>query len=78
MSTPTTAPNVDELRDETRFVCFFWFNSWDHVSLGFHICFSQPNIEIHLPFGFVKIGWDRHVSHRLSEIKSRGFGIGHD
>jgi len=25
--------------------------------LGFHICLLSPNIEIHVPFGFFRIGW---------------------
>lgn len=39
-----------------RFVTYFWFVGWDCVSLGAHICVSKPNIEIHLPFGFIRIG----------------------
>ena len=40
-----------------RFVCFYHFNSWLHFSLGFHIDFASPNIEIHIPTGFIRIGW---------------------
>lgn len=39
-----------------KFVAYFWFVGWDCISLGFHICLSKPNIELHLPFGFIKIG----------------------
>jgi len=41
---------------ERRFIAFFWFVGWDCISLGFHICISKPNIEIHIPFGFIRIG----------------------
>ena len=30
----------------------FW-----HLNLGISIDFYSPNIEIHLPFGFIRIGW---------------------
>ena len=40
-----------------RFVCFYYCNGL-HLSLGLHISFEVPNIEIHLPFGFVRIGWE--------------------
>lgn len=39
------------------FICYFHFVGWDCISLGFHICFGAPNVEIHLPFGFIRIGW---------------------
>jgi len=43
---------------EKKFICYFWFVGWGCLSLGFHVCFSLPNIEIHLPFGFFRIGWE--------------------
>lgn len=39
------------------FVVQFHLLGWDCIQLGFHVCFSLPNIEIHVPFGFVRIGW---------------------
>jgi hypothetical protein len=42
---------------ERQFVAFFWFVSWDCISLGLHLCYTGPHFEIHLPFGFIKIGW---------------------
>lgn len=39
------------------FVAYFFLVGWDCISLGFHISFANPNIEIHLPFGFIRIGW---------------------
>ena len=40
------------------FVCLYWFNGWEHLSFGVSIYLTKsPNIEIHLPGGFVKIGW---------------------
>ena len=63
---------------EKQFVAYFWFVAWDCISLGFHISFKNPNIEIHLPFGFVRIGWVKKyellaVNH--SQLEWRGFGL---
>ena len=43
-----------------QFVINFHFNTWAYFSLGFHIDFGSPNIEIHLPGGFLKVGWVKH------------------
>lgn len=40
-----------------RFCCYFWFVGWDCVQLGFHVALALPNVEIHVPFGFFRIGW---------------------
>ena len=37
--------------------CYFWLVGWDCISFGLHVAIMQPNIEIHLPFGFIRIGW---------------------
>ena len=37
-------------------VAYFWFVGWDCISLGIHICLSSPNVELHLPFGFLRVG----------------------
>ena len=39
-----------------RFVAYFWFIDWCNISMGISLYLSAPNIEIHLPFGFIKIG----------------------
>ena len=39
------------------FCCYFHFVAWDCLSLGFHVSLLLPNIEVHLPFGFIRIGW---------------------
>ena len=45
---------------EKKFVCYFYLVSWKVISFGFHVCFKNPNIEIHLPFGFIRMGWEDH------------------
>lgn len=48
---------TDEDVKYRKFVAYFWFVGWDCLSLGFHICVTGPHIEIHVPFGFFRIGW---------------------
>lgn len=40
-----------------RFVAYFHFVGWDCWSLGVHIAWCQPNVEVHVPFGFFRVGW---------------------
>jgi len=40
-----------------KFCAYFYFVGFDCFSIGLHICFSLPNVEIHLPFGFIRIGY---------------------
>lgn len=60
---------------EPGFVCYYYFIDWWHISLGFHICLSAPNIELHLPFGFIRIGvpsdkvWRKHRRNKEKETK---------
>lgn len=47
-----------------EWACYFWFVGWDCISIGFHVCLSAPNIEIHVPFGFIKFGRHTNVQAR--------------
>ncbi len=40
-----------------QFVCYFHFIGVENISLGISFNWRCPNVEIHLPFGFIKIGW---------------------
>jgi hypothetical protein len=42
--------------DHRHFVAYFHVTAFSHVSLGVHLSLLSPNIEIHLPFGFIRIG----------------------
>lgn len=51
--------NAERLRgwEGHRFVCYFWWQGWRHINLGFHIHLGDPlNVELHIPFGFIRIG----------------------
>lgn len=47
---------------KVRSPCFyFFFVGWDCMSLGIHVDLLSPNVEIHLPFGFIKFGWEKRL-----------------
>ena len=50
--------------ESPEWCCYFWHTGWDHISLGLHICLGGPNIEIHLPFGFIRVGRQTNVQAR--------------
>jgi len=61
-----------------KFVANFWFVGWGEISLGLHIDLFSTNIEIHIPFGFIKIGFAKVFSQKpmnWDAIKHKGFGI---
>lgn len=35
---------------------YFYPTGWGHLSFGVSLCLGLPNIEIHVPFGFFRIG----------------------
>jgi hypothetical protein len=43
---------------DKHFVACLHHTSWQHISLGFHVDFESPNLEIHLPFCFIRFGWE--------------------
>lgn len=47
-------------RRERRFCAYFFYVHWDCISLGLHVSLACPNIELHVPFGFFKLGWEFH------------------
>ncbi len=54
---------------EKIFVAYYYFNNAYNLSLGISIDFKEPNIEIHLPFGFIRVGW--HTTY--PQMKRFGF-----
>lgn len=65
-----------------RFVAYFYFINFSHISLGLHVCTNLPNMEVHVPFGFFRLGWVKirpeTNERRKEEWKHnyQGFGIG--
>lgn len=66
-SIPPALPDqtaADELGEmPARFVCFFYLQAFGYIQLGIHIDLYSPNVEIHIPFGMLRIGLDRVVKH---------------
>jgi len=57
---------------EKTFVAYFYCNGAD-LSLGISVNFERPNIEIYVPFGFFRIGWNykREICEEIG--KKRGY-----
>lgn len=45
-----------------RFVCVIYWLGLAHLSLGAHVYLAGPNLEVHFPGGFFRLGW--HGKHR--------------
>lgn len=50
--------NLKKLSENRKFEVIWHFVGWGSLSFGFHIDFYVLNIEIHLPFGFIRIGYE--------------------
>jgi hypothetical protein len=57
-------------------ICYFHYLGWWSWSLGIHLDPHTPNIEIHIPFGFLRVGrertWEKSLEDRTS-IKTIGY-----
>lgn len=62
-----------------RFVAFFWFVSWTTISAGIRINVWPTNIEVHIPFGFIKVGWEHYDPNVIVmneyEVERRCFNL---
>jgi hypothetical protein len=66
------------VKQHRRFCCFFFFVGWSSISFGLSLDVFSPNIEIHLPFGFFRAGWEMTFpmpSLNASETNRRVFGL---
>jgi hypothetical protein len=57
-------------------IAYFWFVGWTAFSFGFHLCLASPNLEIHVPFGFIRIGFRRPCNRPHPHDGWRFFGFG--
>jgi hypothetical protein len=62
-----------------RFVAYFLWQGFRSINLGVSLCLEKPNLEIHIPFGFFRIGWDAVVNYRFwsdvtEDVESRTYG----
>lgn len=68
------------MKQTRQFIAFFHFVSWAHFSLGIHIDFSSPNIEIHMPIGFIRLGWNKTsgripINHHSTTWRDHGIVV---
>lgn len=54
-----------------RFICFVHYNPYN-ISLGISIDWCSPNLEIHFPFGFAKIGWEMNLNYKYFDNTTWG------
>lgn len=57
-----------------EFIIHFHFVGWSDISLGVSISLTMPNIEIHLPFCWLRIGWQGITVHTKPNIKEYEIG----
>lgn len=66
------------MKNKLKFICYYYFVSFKAISLGVSLWFDPFNIEIHLPFGFVRIGWEEERDKNVLNYKyvnKRSFGV---
>ncbi len=61
---------------DRHFVTYFHYNGWWNINFGISLCLLGPHIEIHVPFGFARIGWAFTYCYSESDIHRRPFGYG--
>lgn len=61
--------------DGRRFVCYFHVTGLWHWSIGIHLHLPSPNLELHVPFGFLRVGW---VAAFTQPVVWWTFGVGRD
>lgn len=57
-----------------RFVFMWTFIGWRDISLGFHICLGELYFDIHVPFGWLRIGWE-DFPKQLLVVKNKRYGL---
>lgn len=63
--------SLENIMKEKRFKIQFHFIDFYNISFGINICLSEPNIELHLPFSFIRIGLHLSDNKRIFEISSK-------
>lgn len=74
MSDPLPAA-VEETLNDRQFECFFNFLGWWQWSFGFHLDIRHPHIDLHVPFGYLRIGWysEAVAIYRIHNRPARAF-----
>lgn len=56
MGKPPEEWPLQKIQGKRQFVAYWHFNGFDNISFGLSINLHLPNLEIHLPFGFIRFG----------------------
>lgn len=43
--------------DGRNFAGYFYFQKWSFIQIGIHLSLKPLNVELHVPFGFFRLGW---------------------
>jgi len=54
-----------------QFVCYLHFVGFNNINFGISLDWLSPNLEIHLPFCFLRIGW-QGITLDATYLKSYG------
>lgn len=41
-----------------QFIAMFHWNGWAYLNFGISFHLTKPNMEVHIPGGFFRIGWE--------------------
>ena len=64
-------------KEYCKFICYFFFSGFQFISLGVHLSLKPLNFEIHLPFGFIRIGLEYYGLKPMNFeiINKKSFGL---
>lgn len=67
-----------QLETKRKLAFFFWFVSWTDISLGISLDLRAPHVDLHIPFGFIRIGWEqvyaeKSINHDDVEWRRKGY-----
>lgn len=61
-----------------QFVCYFFYNGFYNINFGISLNLKLPNLEIHIPFGFIRIGFIKSNGIRAinqDQVDKNCFGL---
>jgi len=50
-----------------KFISMWTFIGWTDISLGFHINLGHTYLDLHVPFGWIRIGWENYPKHLIAK-----------
>jgi len=59
------------------FIAYVWYTHWSLLAIGISIDIKQPNIEIHLPCCFIRMGLSTSIDPKYKNMNNydRQFGF---